>query len=173
MMIWLNGPFGVGKTATAREIAARRPNLSLFDPETVGHMLMANLRGLSVADFQDLPAWRALVPKVASAVATEHGSDLVAFQTVLVASCWAELRRGLDEARLPVFHVLLDASDAVLRQRIAVDDVERAAQGWRLDHVAAYVEAKPWLSSAADCVIDTSALNVEAVADRVLEAAGR
>ena len=39
MIIWLNGTFGAGKTATAKEQLPLVPDTRLFDPETVGYML--------------------------------------------------------------------------------------------------------------------------------------
>jgi hypothetical protein len=55
VIIWLNGPFGVGKTATALELANTMFNARLFDAETVGYLLMATLRDQEFSDFQDLP----------------------------------------------------------------------------------------------------------------------
>jgi hypothetical protein len=43
VIIWLNGTFGVGKTATALVLAETMPNARLFDAETVGYLLMAIL----------------------------------------------------------------------------------------------------------------------------------
>jgi len=58
MLLWINGPFGGGKTATAHELNRRLPGSVVCDPEHVGfgmrRMLPASLRG----NFQDLPAWR-------------------------------------------------------------------------------------------------------------------
>ena len=58
MLLWINGPFGGGKTATAYELNRRLPGSVVCDPEHVGYgmrrMLPAALRG----NFQDLPAWR-------------------------------------------------------------------------------------------------------------------
>lgn len=66
MIIWLNGAFGAGKTATATELLPLVPNTRLFDPETVGYMLRPHLTDHPVSDFQDWPPWRPLV------VATGH-----------------------------------------------------------------------------------------------------
>jgi hypothetical protein len=56
MLVWINGPFGGGKTATAYELSRRLPGSVVCDPEHVGfgmrRMLPAALRG----NFQDLPA---------------------------------------------------------------------------------------------------------------------
>ncbi|MFZ0324133.1 MAG: hypothetical protein WAN48_08395, partial [Actinomycetes bacterium] len=62
MILWLNGPFGGGKTSTAEALAAARPQWRVFDPEVVGYFLRAALPDVTdVDDFQDLPAWRPLV----------------------------------------------------------------------------------------------------------------
>lgn len=57
-LVWVNGPFGGGKTQTAYELQRRLPGSAVCDPERVGfglhRMLPPALRG----DFQDLPAWR-------------------------------------------------------------------------------------------------------------------
>ncbi len=145
MIVWLNGPFGVGKTATARMIVEKLPGTRLFDPETVGYMLKANLPDRPIGDFQDLPAWRMLVPRVAAVVAAQTRANLIAVQTVLVERYWTELRRGLDDEAIHLVHVLLDCSEAALRQRIASDVEERGAERWRLDHLVAYNTARSWL----------------------------
>ena len=42
-MIWLNGTFGAGKTATAYLLQSRLPHASVFDPENAGFYLRQNL----------------------------------------------------------------------------------------------------------------------------------
>lgn len=63
-MLWLNGTFGVGKTTTAKSIATMTDRWRVFDAEIVGYMLRAYLDGVDFDDFQDLSAWRGLVPSV-------------------------------------------------------------------------------------------------------------
>ncbi len=109
MILWINGAFGVGKTTTASLVRERERTWRLFDPEWVGSMLRANLGELGFDDFQDLVPWRFLVPVVASEIASLTGDPLLAVQTVLVETYWAELRGGLAKRNLDVFHVVLDA----------------------------------------------------------------
>jgi len=61
---------------------------------------------------------------------------------------------GLRAAGLEVFHVVLDADENVLRQRI-----QRSGepQPWRLAHLADYRTARTWMIQAADLVVDTAA----------------
>jgi len=51
VIVWLNGTFGCGKTATAVELQSLIPSSRLFDPETVEYMLRPNLAGHPVSDF--------------------------------------------------------------------------------------------------------------------------
>jgi hypothetical protein len=71
VLVWINGPFGVGKTTAAQQIRERDARWRIFEPESVGYMLRANLAEVTLDDFQDLPAWRTLVPVVAHEL-TKH-----------------------------------------------------------------------------------------------------
>ena len=173
MIVWINGAFGVGKTTTANSIL-KRTNWRLFDPEHVGYLLAGNLRDLNFVDFQDLPPWRALVPAVAGEI--YHYTNppaMIAVQTVLVERYWEELVKGLAERGLPVIHVVLDCDDAEIRRRIHGDEIESQAREWRLDHLARFEDARPWLTRSADLFLDTTALTPEATAQVIINARDR
>ena len=93
--MWINGSFGVGKSSTAEELVRRRPCSRHFDAEQVGYMLVANLRGVPLRDFQDIPAWRRLVPVVAREVAELTTESLVIVQSMLDRTYGHELSEGL------------------------------------------------------------------------------
>ena len=171
MIVWLNGTFGVGKSATAAEVARIMPGSRVFDAETVGYMLMTILQDQTFSDFQDLPPWRALVPVVTAEIERHTGQDLLAVQTVLSQAYWAELTGGFREQKLDVFHVLLEADPQVLAQRIEADEAERTARQWRLDHIGGYLAARGWLTAAADLVVDSTTRTPEQVAQVIVTAA--
>ena len=127
-------------------------------------MLMANLSGLDVYDFQDLSTWRTLVPTVAAEIASLTGDNLIAVQTVLVEDYWLELQRRMGAHRLEVRHVLLDADNETLRARISADDTARQ---WRLDHSDAYESARYWMTARADLIVDTTGRTPAEVADEI------
>lgn len=169
MLVWINGTFGVGKTTTARAVVAKSGHHRVFDPESVGDMLVTSLHGIEIADFQDLAAWRQLVPLVARHVEQVSGQELVAVQTVLDRNYWLELRRGLGVEGFDVLHVVLDADRETLVRRIRGDEHEVGAKQWRLEHVDTYLAARKWMTDDADLVVDVAAMTAEAAADLIIE----
>jgi hypothetical protein len=167
MIIWLNGAFGAGKTATATELLPLVPNTRLFDPETVGYMLRPHLTDHPVSDFQDWPPWRPLVVATATELSRYTGQHLIAPQTILTQPYLTEIATSLHTARLTLFHVLLDADDDTVRRRIERSD---EARQWRLDHLDMYRAARPWMREQADLVVDTTALRAVEAAHLVAEA---
>ena len=81
-----------------------------------------------------------------------------------------EITTALRGGGLDVFHVLLDVQEQVLRDRI---EASQEAVEWRLEHVAEYQAARPWLLDAADLVVDTTELPPADAAQSVARSLGR
>ncbi|MGZ8585904.1 MAG: AAA family ATPase [Actinomycetota bacterium] len=127
MIVWLNGPFGVGKTAVARALLEAKPEWALLDPEVRGAELVRKWPG--VDDFQDLPDWRKAV--VEDAVERAGTGDLVIPMTIWHLEYYREIMDGLKGAA-EVRPFRLTASEQTLRDRIEHDRVEPGAVAWRL-----------------------------------------
>ncbi|MFF4154941.1 AAA family ATPase [Streptomyces sp. NPDC001651] len=117
MLLWINGPFGGGKTQTAHEIRRRLPGSVVCDPEHAGfglrRMLPPELRG----DFQDLAAWRQGVVEVLDLALTRHDGVVIAPMTVTHAGYFAETVGRLGELGHDVRHfTLLAERETVLRR---------------------------------------------------------
>ncbi|RAG80625.1 ATP/GTP-binding protein [Streptacidiphilus pinicola] len=182
MIVWLNGAFGAGKTTTVRELQRLIPGSHVFDPEDVGALLRcrllpaASLDGLT--DYQDLVAWRRLVPDTLAALHAQLGEDtpLLVPMALHRQDYRDEIFGALAARRLDVHHVLLHAEESILRKRIDADETEHGARGWRLSHLDAYAAALPWLRADA-AVVDTADLTprqtAECVADLIRTGACR
>jgi hypothetical protein len=86
MLIWINGPFGVGKTATAYELNRRLPGSAVCDPAHVGfgmrRMLPPSLRG----NFQDILAWRVVAIFIAVfLIGRSHGQRVMLTSAAIAA----------------------------------------------------------------------------------------
>jgi len=179
-VVWINGAFGAGKTATARELIELIPNSTLFDPEVVGGALTHLLppkRLAEVGDFQDLPIWRRLVIDTAAALLTELGGTLVVPMTLLRQEYRDEIFGGLAARRITVQHLVLAPAETILRERIAgreippdLPDGEIRVRQWSYDHIEPYRTAlASWLTADAH-LVDTSALTPYETAVRIAEA---
>ncbi|MPY51550.1 AAA family ATPase [Streptomyces acidicola] len=117
MLLWINGPFGGGKTQTAHEIQRRLPDSVICDPEHAGfglrRMLPPELRG----NFQDLESWRQGVVEVLDLALTKHDGVVIAPMTVTSPAYFAETVDRLRELGHDVRHfTLLAERETVLRR---------------------------------------------------------
>lgn len=171
MIIWLNGPFGAGKTTVARLLVAADPALVPFDPEQIGYLLRPALaQRVPVGDFQDWRAWRTLTAATLAALHDELAagisSDLLVPQTVIVQRYWIEICEDLAARQVPVRAFTLDVHEAEHRRRVDADPLERGAAGWRHERRADYDAARGWLGAVSE-MIDTTPLSAEQVAPRI------
>ncbi len=78
MIIFLNGPFGVGKTTTAQVLVERLPHAMVYDPEVMGSYLHYLLKTVDlVADFQEYVLWRTLTVEVARLLRVMYERTLI------------------------------------------------------------------------------------------------
>lgn len=117
MLLWINGPFGGGKTQVAHELRRRLPGSWVADPELVGFGLHRVLPPALRGDFQDLPSWRQGVLEVLDRAATGHDGVVVVPMTVVEPGYFGEVVGGLRERGHDVRHfALLAERETVVRR---------------------------------------------------------
>ena len=131
MLLWINGPFGGGKSETARELHSRLPGSVICDPELLGfglhRMLPPQLRG----DFQDFPAWRQGVYEVLDLLLRAAGGTVIAPMTLIEPDYFADIIGRLSEAGHDVRHFALLADARVIERRLRERSVVHAIQRLR------------------------------------------
>ncbi|MGI5244013.1 AAA family ATPase [Dactylosporangium sp. CA-139066] len=164
MIVWLNGPSGVGKVTLAAHLCRREPRARVFDPEVIDRLLKRTVGLVRRGDYQDLPAWRAAT--VAAAARQARGAEpLVVPMTVLRRRHITDILGALRNRGHDVRHVLLDASPDVLIERVEADE-SLDADGWRLEDLGTYLTARRDLRELG-AVVDTDDLEPGEVADEV------
>lgn len=117
MLLWINGPFGVGKTQTAYELRRRLAGSVVCDPEHVGFGLHRMMSPSSRGDFQDLVAWRQGVFEVLDHVLNKHVGTVIVPMTVVEPAYFRETVGRLREHGHDVRHfALLAERETVLRR---------------------------------------------------------
>jgi hypothetical protein len=182
VLIWVNGPFGGGKTQVAHELQRRLPGSVICDPELVGfglqRMTPPELRG----DFQDLPAWRQGVREVLQRTLAAFEGHVIVPMTVVDPTYFEEIVGRLRSDGHRVHHVALLADRAVvlrrLRQRAVGRHLERLMPpGWtprregfalaNLDRCLEQLQAPVFARH-----LQTDELSVPQVAERIGTTAG-
>ncbi|KIX77183.1 AAA family ATPase [Streptomyces sp. JL4002] len=172
MIVWLNGPFGGGKTQTAYELHRRLPGSVVCDPEHVGfglhRMLPPALRG----DFQDLAAWRQGVFEVLDLADRRHPGTVLVPMTVTEPAIFAQTVGRLRESGHDVRHFALLARRETVLARLRERGLGRGLKREsfavsRLDGCLEALRAPEFAQHLA-----TDRLTVSQVADRVAASAG-
>jgi hypothetical protein len=153
MLIWINGPFGVGKTHVAHELRYRLPEAFVFDPELVGIALRQLVPpSLARDDFQDLPTWRRSNADALLHLLSGYGGTVLAPMTVTEKSYLDEIIGPLRQAGIAVRHFTLLATATTVRGRLrrrfdgthswGTRHLERCLAALRADDFAEHIETE-------------------------------
>ena len=165
MILWLNGPFGVGKSTCTARLTQRDPRARVYDPERLGWVLQRTVGLVRPGDFQDLSVWRRGVVRGVARRATPDRT-LVVPMTLLDEGYTDEILGGLRARGHDVLHVTLHASGDVLRARAEADQDDPGARPWRLAQAERYAAAASRLAERGPRV-DTDGRTPDEVADEV------
>jgi hypothetical protein len=128
MLVWINGPFGAGKTQTAHEIRRRLAGSIVCDPELLGfglhRMMPPALRG----DFQDLAAWRHGVHEVLDLVLKGSTGPVIVPMTIVEPMYFGETVGRLRAQGHDVRHFALLAERSTTLRRLRRRGLGHAVQ---------------------------------------------
>ncbi|MGH3148370.1 MAG: AAA family ATPase [Rubrobacter sp.] len=168
MILFINGPFGVGKSSVARVLVEESPNAMIYDPEVIGSALRRLPWPIKKAeDFQDYALWRRLVVAVARALRATSSRTLVIPMTVWRRDYFDPIVAGLRSVDPDLSCFRLTASESELLRRISSDSVDTGAYGWRVSHAEVCLGASQ--DPAFGVEVPTDGLMPAEVADRILD----
>ncbi len=172
MLLWINGPFGGGKTATAHELNRRLPGSVVCNPEHVGfgmrRMLPAALRG----NFQDLPTWRHSVVELLRLTLAAWDGPVIVPMTLVNSGYFQEIIGSLRDDGVPVHHFTLLAEPATVRRRLGRRSLgfERKQGSWAANHLSEHLQRLRAPEFAQHIHTDQQA--IAQVADAIASSAG-
>ena len=175
MIVWINGPFGAGKTTLAKELTTRSPETLIFDPEELRFIVKADFLTPPGGDFQDLPLWRDLTVAALREIRRHYSQTIIVPMTLVQPDYLADVLGRAAEIDNRFLHVFLTLDEEILRQRIVNQkmhpDPGRDAQirEWRLAQVERCLAATHALPQGT-VLLDSSAHTPGDLADKVLNA---
>ena len=118
MLVWINGPFGGGKTAAAFELRRRVDRAIVCDPERLGYGLHRMLPPALRTDFQGFAAWRHGVHEVLDLAAREWDGPVIVPMTLIDPGYFEEVVGRLRADGHDVRHFSLLADRATVLRRL-------------------------------------------------------
>lgn len=140
MILFISGPFGVGKTSVVKVIVEKTPNAMVCYPKVIGSALRGVLGPVKkVNDSQYYALWRKLVVVVARALRAASARTLVIPMTVWRRDYFDPILAGLHRIGLGLTRFRLTAAESELTHRILSDSEDTGAYGWRMSHAEVYL----------------------------------
>lgn len=118
-LIWINGPFGVGKTQVAFELHFRLAGSFVCDPEHIGYTLFKTVPLRIRGDFQDIPLWREFTHKTLQHVLSHYEGPVIVPMTVANPKYLRETVGALRADGFEVHHFTLLASRETILKRLS------------------------------------------------------
>lgn len=128
MLLWINGPFGGGKTQTAYEIQRRLAGSIVCDPELLGLGLHRMMPPALRADFQDLASWRHGVYEVLDLAVKGSTGPVIVPMTIVEPMYFRETIGRLREQGHDVRHFALLAHRNTTMRRLRERGLGHAVQ---------------------------------------------
>ena len=168
-IIWINGPFGGGKTVTAFELHRRLPGSMVFDPEEAGFYLRrCQPKSLQCDNFQDDQLWRNINLAMLRDLAVRHEGVILVPMTVYNPDYYHEILTALRQGGVVIDHFALRARPETVRRRL------RGRFQWRKSWAAQHIE--PCLRALSgppfENLIEADALTIPQVAEAIAAASG-
>jgi hypothetical protein len=177
MIVWINGPFGAGKTTLAERLRGQRPGSLIFDPEEIGFVVNATVQPAASGDYQDLPIWRTLIVAALREIRRHYSQDIFVPMTLVEPEYLDEILGGVMRIDDRFLHIFLTLDAELLRHRIANQVMHphpkrnREIRDWRLATVDRCVAAGGQLAPETR-ILDSGAHTPDELAKMVLDAIG-
>jgi hypothetical protein len=166
MIVWINGPFGVGKTETAKALHALVPGSFVYDPEQAGYFIWKNVpEPLSrKGDFQDLPMWRDMNYQMLRYIVQNQPGIVIVPMTIATRVSYDEIIGRLQAGGILVQHCILTCDRSTLLSRLAMQgNDENSWMVQQYDRCMAAFEGE-----IQGTVIRTDDLGIAEIVDRIL-----
>lgn len=167
MIIWINGPYGVGKSTLAEVLQKYLPNSFIFDAEQVGNAVRDNMPARFFREtFEEFPLWQEMCYRLLKELDEVYdGCVLVPMTLKLPASHDAILQR-LRDFGAEIVHILLEADHDTVHDRIIQRGEEEDC--WCMQNIDTCIRAQK--DYPCDLRLQTAGKTVEELAHQVVRA---
>jgi hypothetical protein len=142
MLVWINGPGGVGKTATAYELNRRLPGSVVCNPEHVGYGMHRMLPPALRSNWWNLPALRHSIVELLRLTQSAGEGPVIVPMTLVDSAHFQEIVGSLRGDGCALHHFTLLAEPVTVRRRLRRRSLgtELKAGTWAADHLTEHLQ---------------------------------
>ena len=163
MIIWISGPYGVGKSILAEAMAAKMNNALIFDAEEVGNAVRENYPDCPYGYiFEDYPLWGEFCYLLLNDVHERFHKDILVPMTLLRAESYSIIEKLLQDG-IDTLLIVLEASSQTVHDRILARGEEEGC--WCMENIEL---AREGCATLPGIHIQTDDKTIDALCDEVL-----
>lgn len=120
MILWINGPYGVGKSSLAEKLRDMNPYSFIFDAEQVGTSVRDNMPKelFNGYIFEGYPLWFTLCAALLADITERYAGEIYVPMTLVYPDSFEKIRGPLEKKGILVRHILLESSYDLIHDRI-------------------------------------------------------
>ncbi len=119
MILWINGPYGVGKSTLAEELRRLKPDSLIFDAEAVGNAVRENMPPDKYsAVFEGYPLWFKFCSELLTEISKSFLGDIFVPMTLIYPDSFEKIAAPLRECGIDIRHILLESDYQTVHDRI-------------------------------------------------------
>lgn len=119
MILWIDGPYGVGKSTLAEALHGLRPESLVFDAEEVGNAVRDNLPTNTYSEvFEGYPLWFEFCSELLLEISKSFLGDIFIPMTLIYPDSFEKAAAPLREYGIDIRHILLESDYETVRGRI-------------------------------------------------------
>ena len=163
MIIWISGPYGVGKTTIAEAMTAKLKNALIFDAEEVGNAVRGNYPDCPYGYiFEDYPLWGEFCYMLLKDVHEKFHKDILVPMTLLRRDSYGIIDK-LNRDGIDTHQIVLEADYQTVHDRILSRGEEEGC--WCMENIELAREGSAALPGIH---IQTDDKTVDELCDEVL-----
>lgn len=164
MIIWISGPYGVGKSTLAEALVEKMESALIFDAELVGDAVRSNYPDVPYGYiYEDYPLWGEFCCKLLADIHNAFHKDMLVPMTLLRSASYESIIRKLRDSGIETHLVVLEASYDSVRDRILARGEEEGC--WCMENIQL---AREGCSTLPGIHINTDGVSVPELAELVL-----
>lgn len=133
MIIWISGPYGVGKSTLAEAMAEKMENALIFDAEEVGNAVRENYPDCPYGYiFEDYPLWSEFCYMLLKDIHEKFQKDILVPMTLLREKSYGIIEK-LNRDGIKTHLIVLEASYQTIHDRILARGEEEGC--WCMENI--------------------------------------